>query len=187
MTTKEIRHSIPDNFEEVFSKYRNGFVGIAKSYVCDADVAEDIVTDSFIYVWEHQRDLSWNDNIKGYIYMAVRARCISWLRSRHAMLKAKDSLSVDIKWKIETSLNSLSGEEHSAMFRSEIMKIYRMTLAAMPELTREIFLSSRDNGMTYNEIADLYKISVRKVTYEIQHALRIFREAFKDYLPERKF
>lgn len=48
---------------------------------------------------------------------------------------------------------------------------------------RDIFLSSRFENLTYNEIAEKYSITPRKVKREIQHVLEIMRTSLKDYLP----
>lgn len=63
-------------FGRLFLECRSSFENIAFSYINDSDAAKDIVTDSFMYLWEHRETLEGEDNIKGYLYMCVRARCI---------------------------------------------------------------------------------------------------------------
>lgn len=41
-----------DEFGKFFSEYKNRFVSIAYGYVHDTDIAKDIVTDSFMYLWD---------------------------------------------------------------------------------------------------------------------------------------
>ena len=95
-------------FGRLFLECRSSFENIAFSYINDSDAAKDIVTDSFMYLWEHRETLEGEDNIKGYLYMCVRARCISHLRKQQTLLKAKNELSDEAKWRIETSLGALS-------------------------------------------------------------------------------
>lgn len=45
-----------------------------------------------MYLWEHRENLDLDINIKGYLYNYVRTRCISYLRKRKSMLKARDEL-----------------------------------------------------------------------------------------------
>ena len=56
-------------------------------------------------------------------------------------------------------------------------------IGRIPEPMRGIFVASRFEGKTYQEIADTTGISVRNVKAAIQKALGIMREALKDYLP----
>ena len=47
-----------DEFGKFFSEYKNRFVSIAYGYVHDTDIAKDIVTDSFMYLWEHREQVN---------------------------------------------------------------------------------------------------------------------------------
>ena len=94
-------------------------------------------------------------------------------------MKATDIM----KWRTETGINSLSGNETSdKIYQSEITGILQKTIMDMPDVTRDIFLASREDKMTYSEISGRFGISVRKVTSEIQRALAIIRYALKDYI-----
>ena len=62
-------------------------------------------------------------------------------------------------------------------------EIFRRRLSEMPELSARIFMSSRFEERTYQEIAEEYQVSVRKVTREIQRCLKLLREDLGDYLP----
>ena len=168
MAVKDSRQHIPDTFEYVFSQYRAGFVSIAQSYVLDRDVASDIVTDSFMYVWEHRNELAWDDNIKGYIYMAVRARCVSWLRSYQAAHR-DDETGRRRNWRIESAIAVLDDDNVSGrIFSNEVHAIYRRELARMPRLTRDIFLASREYGRTYQEIAVMLDRHVKSIDNALQ-------------------
>lgn len=181
--TSGIMQLTAEAFGRLFLECRSSFESIAFSYVNDSDAAKDIVTDSFMYLWEHRDTLEGEDNIKGYLYMSVRARCISWLRKQQTITKAKNEMSDTVKWRIETGISALSdGELSHRVYHSEILDIFRKELVNMPDLTKNIFLSSREDDMTYRQIADKYKISCRKVTSEIQRALKLLRQSLKDYL-----
>ena len=170
-------------FGRLFLECRSSFENIAFSYINDSDAAKDIVTDSFMYLWEHRETLEGEDNIKGYLYMCVRARCISHLRKQQTLLKAKNELSDEAKWRIETSLGALSDSGLSdRLYREEILQIFNNELVRMPKLTKDIFLASREEDMTYMQIAARFNVSRRKVTSEIQRALKLLRHSLKDYL-----
>ena len=174
--------SYSETFVALFEN-RTNFVNIAYSYVHDHDAANDIVNDVFAHLWEHRDGVDWDDNLRGYVYFGIRTRCISWLRKQQSSSRAHDELEVFQKWRIESDIATLSdGDVSGRLFGEEVFSIYRRELEKMPRLTRDVFLSSRDDGCTYQEIADRYGIKVRKVTAEMQRALSILRKALKDYL-----
>lgn len=167
-------------FSDLYDLSKSNFERIAFSYTYDNEAAKDIVNDCFVWLWEHKEELTF-ENIKGYIYIAVRSRCVSWLRKKESLGKFKNEMQDNIRWKIETSLNSLTQNDMPEIFTSEIISLYRNTLVRMPELTRKVFLGSRNEELTYQQIALKYGVSVRKVTSEIQAALKLLRTSLKDY------
>lgn len=172
-----------EEFGKFFSDYRSHFVNIAFSYIRDLDAARDIVTDSFVYLWERRNNMASHSNIKGYVYCCVRNRCNSYLREKLTHLKATDELSKAAQWRLQSSLDSLGNDEiYNRLFQNEVAAIFRKELARMPAQTRAIFLASRDENLTYQEIAARFGIPVRRVTSEIQTALHTLRLALKDFL-----
>ena len=170
-------------FSKIYLIYFPKLVRFAREYVVSIEDAENIVQDIFMYLWEHREHLDFDVNIKGYIYNYVKTRCISHLRKRKSMLKAQSELYKKEQWRIESSINTLSNEEQiGKLFQSEIIEIYRRELAKMPSLTRNVFLASRLEDMTYHQIAEKFNLTVRQVTSEIQRANFLLRTPLKDYL-----
>ena len=170
-------------FSRLYELSRSNYERIALSYVCDREEAQDIVTDCFLYLWEHRGGVD-EKNIKGYLYLAVRNRCVSCLRSRQSLKKAKEEISGLMRLKREMALGSLL--KSNPLYSDDIITLFRRAMARMPEMTRKVFTASRDGDLTYQQIALKYNISVRKVTSEIQLALKILRLALKDYLSQGK-
>lgn len=99
------------------------------------------------------------------------------------MIKAHSELYRKELWRIESGINTLSNEELiDKLFESEIVEIYRRELAKMPVLTRNVFMASRLENMTYFQIAQKFNLTVRQVTSEIQRASLLLRAPLKDYL-----
>lgn len=169
-----------DNFGKFFSENNARFVDIAFSYVRDMAAAQDIVMDSFVYIWQRREELTNQNNMRGYAYMCVRNRCYSYLRQ----IDVRGQLGQTDRQLVHSSLESLSRNEiFDKLLGDEVAEIFRSELDKMPARTREIFLASRIEHLTYAEIAERFDIPVRRVTSEIQSALQVLRHALKDYLP----
>ena len=91
-----------DEFGKFFSEYKNRFVSIAYGYVHDTDIAKDIVTDSFMYLWEHREQVNMAENIKGYIYFCVRTRCANHIKEQEVLRRAKNEITKDAYWKLQS-------------------------------------------------------------------------------------
>ena len=67
------------SFEELYNCYKVRFERFAISYIQDRSVAEDIVTDSFVYWWEHRdRVGSKDENPAAYILATVSIICVRY-------------------------------------------------------------------------------------------------------------
>ena len=137
-----------------------------------------------MYLWEHREQVNMAENIKGYIYFCVRTRCANHIKEQEVLRRAKNEITKDAYWKLQSSLNSLSSDELSKkLFQSEIIELFSRELAKLPELTRAVYQASRQEGLTYQQIAERYNISTRQVASEMQRAYAQLRVPLKDYLP----
>lgn len=173
------------HFDTLYAEYQPRFVVIAHSYIRDWDLAEDLVNDSFLSFWEKRTCLLLDDKkIPPYILGILRYKCIDALRERQTQLKAQQTIYSHESRNIQANLNALEDcDLAKTLFSQEIEEIFRRRLAEMPKLSAQIFIANRFEDMTYQQIADRYGISTRKVTREIQRCLKLLREDLGDYLP----
>ena len=64
--------TIKKEFGHLYSEYRQRFVIIAKRYVRDRMVAEDIVADSFVSFWNNRSNIPSDANLPAYIMAIVK-------------------------------------------------------------------------------------------------------------------
>ena len=170
-------------FEAVYTQYYARFVIIARRYVRDVAVAEDIVMESFASFWENRERIALETNLPAYVATSVRNNCLNWLNAQTLHLaKLRDIHSLQTR-NIVASIRSLNACDPQRLFTDEIRAIVEREMLTMPQVTRQVFELSRFCGKTYAEIAEALGISQRRVTSEMQRALAIMRNALKDYFP----
>lgn len=172
-------------FDRLYGEYKPRFILIACSYLRDRSAAEDLVTDCFMHFWEKREEIvPVTENIPAYILGMVRHKCIDALRTRQQHLMTQQQIYQLEMRSIRENLAVLEEcDLAKILFRSEVEEIFHRRLAEMPELSAQIFIANRFENQTYQEIAQRYGISVRKVTREIQRCLKLLREDLGDYLP----
>ena len=176
----------PTDFGKLFVTHRSRFIAIARSYVRDLAAAEDIVSESFTAFWDRKDDIEIKSSPEAYILRSVRNRCLNYLRDNSRTVLAEGSSDPEVNSRIHTMMSEISileSGEMDAIYTAEVKSIFRKFLADMPELSQNIFLSSRFEDLTYAEIAQKYGVTQRKVKREIQKALETLRISLKDYLP----
>lgn len=168
----------------MFAHYRSRFELLACRYVRNRTVAEDIVSESFMTLWENRERLDADCNLPAYVLTVVRNKCLDWLRAeaRHAEIEQR---VFDLRREVvDSDIRSLEAFDPREIFSAEVERIIRETLNRMPPLTRQVFEARRFEELSYREIAESCNISVRRVESELAKAAKAFKTALKDYLPE---
>ena len=132
--------------------------------VDDADVAEDLEQDAFLKAWLYIEDGGDIENFSAFMYRTVRNVCLSYLRNRREMLD-------------ESNIPEAGDEEIDTSFRDA--RIWK-AIDALPEKCREVFLMSKRDGLSNEEIAQEMGISVKTVKNQMTKAFLRLRESLSD-------
>ncbi|MDE5806594.1 MAG: RNA polymerase sigma-70 factor [Muribaculaceae bacterium] len=132
--------------------------------VSDIEQAEDIVQEAFMKSWRQIEEGKEIRDFKSWIYRCVRNECISFLRGKRETVDVSDIPEIGEEI-IDTS------ERDARIWRA---------VDALPEKCREIFLMSKRDGLTGEEIASELGISVKTVRNQMTKALSRLREALTD-------
>lgn len=157
---------------KLYKEYNSRLVTVARLYVRDRMVAEDIVADSFVKLNASVQDITDGMRVEAYLMTIVKNQCLNYLKQK------------ETRSRVETEMmRSLDTLEPEQLFTCELQRLVAQAVDSMPELTRRVFWESRYNDKTYQEIAEELGITHRRVHTEMQRALGVLREALKDYLP----
>ena len=66
------------SFQILFINYYSVLVSFAMKYLESQDVAEDIVQDVFVKIWESREKLGEIDNLSAYLYQMVRFKSFNY-------------------------------------------------------------------------------------------------------------
>ncbi|MGN0188880.1 MAG: sigma-70 family RNA polymerase sigma factor [Candidatus Cryptobacteroides sp.] len=172
----------PDQFGDIFRRNRDKFILIANSYVRDRHAAEDIVAEAFAKFWNNRGTLAPSGIPEAYIMKTVKHLCLNYMRDKLTRMRISQEFNNDRLKALEAETTFLSSEDLGFLFGSDVAAIFRNVMDEFPELTRNIFYASRFDGMTYQEIAQRYSVSERKVKRSVVNVLASLRVALKDYL-----
>ncbi|MDE6096434.1 MAG: RNA polymerase sigma-70 factor [Muribaculaceae bacterium] len=148
-------------FEAYFRKLYLPLGMYALRIVDDADISEDMVQQAFLNTWERLEGGLEISNFKAFMYRSVRNECLSYLSS------LKEEVG-------EEFIPEAGEEEIDTSFRDA--RIWK-AIDELPEKCREIFLMSKRDGYSNEEIADELGISIKTVKNQMTKAFSRLREA----------
>jgi len=140
----------------------------------DAD-AEEIVQEVFVKIWEAREKLDVHTSFESFLFTVAYNATISLFRKRLTEKKYLEHL------KHLQQLNNAPDLIDEVLFNELNEKV----LSLLNELTprqKEIFLLSREDGLTQNEIAIKLKISVLTVKKHMVNTLAFLKSGIDNNL-----
>ncbi|TDO22890.1 sigma-70 family RNA polymerase sigma factor [Pedobacter duraquae] len=160
-------------FSELFHRYSGKIYAKSFAYLRDAETCEQIVHDVFLTIWNNRKTLQI-ESFVGYITAAARYRVYKQI----AVLKL---LPLDYKEDIELhSIERVNNGGEELLAYSDMKTALDLQLQKLPKRCREIFILSRFQMMTNDEIAEKLGIDKRTVENQLTRALKFLRLSFKD-------
>lgn len=166
------------SFEELFHHLQPRLYAYCCKYVEDRELAQDIVQECFINLWENYKGIEVSYEF--YLFKAVHNRCLSHFRSLRVHTDYADSVKFRIQ---EMEIHPELPFPLTELYLKEINTLLQDCVSKLPEKCRLIFMMSRYQELKSQEIADALGISVRTVDAQIYNALKILKVKLKDYLP----
>ena len=162
-------------FKEFYLKNFHKVKNFAYVYLNNEFQSENIAQDIFVKIYEMHERIIFDDSLLPYLYTATKNKCLNELRRR----KTFNAYSEDAEYKFRTDLSSeaLRAQEGLKYDLTLIYKTYQETLNSLPQETKETFLLHRENGLKYQDIADITGVSIKTIEYRISFALKRLRLA----------
>lgn len=153
--------------EVVFLKYYDPLFAFAKSFLNPND-AEEVVSDIFFQLWQKKEIIKIDVSLKGYLYAAVRNRCLNHIERNNKKNERLDQVEYQLSEKLDVQPDQL-------MMYREIQNELDFLIDQLPSQCKVIFKLSRDEELSHKEISKIMEISVNTVNTQIYRALKYLR------------
>ena len=154
-------------FTRFYTQFFQKLLLESDKYVKDISVAEELVQDVFLKVWENPESLEEIKSVKSYLYKSVINSSINYINRQRNIEQHHQKIAADFT---EEYLMELDEE-------NELVVLLRIEIEKLPPQCKKVFKLNRFERLKYKEIADLLDISERTVENHIANALKVLREA----------
>ena len=149
--------------EKIMIDYGNELVRLAFSYVKDAEIAKDLVQNTFIKCYKSLESFRFDAQIKTWLYRITINECKDYLKSWHyKMVQVKSFINETTK-SIIPSTEKIVIEKHN---KEEI----KDTIFSLPKVYREVVYLYYYDSLTSEEIASVLGIPVNTVKTRLRRA-----------------
>ncbi len=130
------------------------------------DVAEDLVQNAFVHVWENRESIKPGGSLRGLLFRIGYTRALNHFRdtARFADVAPEDAPV------------TATAESQDPAERNEIRSQVQAAVDALPERRRAVFELCILKGLTYAEAGEALDISRKTVENHMGYALKAVRE-----------
>lgn len=159
------REGRQEGFDQLFRELFTPLSYFAVKLVKEPSLAEDIVQDCFVKLWDKREELGHVKSLKSYLYRMVRNACLKHLERSNISSGELDQSRPDTDPEIEKSLIA-------AETARELYQYISSLSPALQQIIRLYYLE----GMTNREIATALNIESDSVTRQRLRAILALRK-----------
>ena len=131
--------------DDLYDCYYNELVLWADTILNDMDMAEDLVQDLFVALWEKGIDRQLESKgVRAYLYTAVRNKAVRALKGERKTVDLPDIADMLMVW------------EDVDMSRQQLLELVIGELEKLPPRSREVLECIHLKNMKYAEVAEAF-------------------------------
>jgi RNA polymerase sigma-70 factor (ECF subfamily) len=168
---RRIRQDDEKAFNILFYQHHARVYNLARRFLPYKEDAEEIVQIVFIALWENRYQIDENQSVIGYILTITRHWIYNTLRKsiyRQGYLEY-----------IQNQDKSFDFVTEDVVLFNELNSLVEKLISDLPPKRSEIFRLSRNEGLSYREIADRLSITESTVNTQLTKALEYIRKNIK--------
>ena len=165
-------------FEFLYNRYFNRVDAVATGLVKDSDQAEDFVHEIFLNVWKLRRNFEHKfttfEDFEYYLLAAVKhATCRYVKRAAHEILVVNEYMKQKA-----SDANATEDDLHTRQY----LELVAQCVEKLPSQKKIIFQLVRDEGMSYEDIADKMQLSKNTVRNHMHIAIETISKSMETHL-----
>lgn len=168
----QFKHGDKDAFTRIFEMHHGLILNYIYRISGDRDLAEEVVQDVFMKLWNHRNGFDPSKPIKPYLLTSARNAFIDKKR-RQAVRKSSD---------IEIHKEAIENKKANDTNLKELENVLEKALSNLNPGEKEVFILSRMEEMKYHEIATALGISIKTVEARMKRALEYLRNNLRPFL-----
>ena len=170
---RRLREGDSDAFERIYKAYHYRLIGHLIRLLKSTDLAQEVVQDTFVALWDNRSKLQVENSIMPYLYRVASNKSFNLFRKAAHDQKYRAYLYPILEAGYE--------QIESRLFQKEQREILQNIIDKMPERQRQIFIRCKLDGKTYEEVAAELQLSIHTVHTQIKRANQLIKETLIQY------
>ena len=164
-------------YKKLFFHFYSPLHRFTFSIVKDFEVAEEIVSDTMMKIWDMGKKLATIEKLDAYLFTSIKNACFSFLSKKKLELSQIDSLV--------TNALSDNGNPETQLIVSEMEKKINSCVNELPPQCVMVFKLIKEEGFSYKKVSGILEISQNTIETHMRIALKRIKVSLDSYLSEK--
>ncbi|HYG37347.1 MAG TPA: RNA polymerase sigma-70 factor [Cytophagales bacterium] len=166
-------------FGILFQMFYKRLLNFAYQYVRTKEIAEEIVSDVFIKLWNKRAEITKVEKPEAYLFISVKNGSLNYLE-KFSLLQV-----CQIPESSRSELVNTNNPQKELEWKELLFKMDE-AISTLPAECQRIFRLSKEEGFKAKEVAEILNISPRTVETQLYRAVRKIDDILSSYL-QRSF
>ncbi len=155
-------------FEQFYKNYGRRIFGNILKMVKDQEIAQELLQDVFVKVWENRSVIDIDRSFKSYLFTISRNLVYNHLK--------RISLERQIEAYLSSNRSELYSHIEEDLFFEETEQAFKKAVADLPPKRQQIFIMCKIEGKSYEEVSALQDVSVSTINDHVVKGVRFVKK-----------
>lgn len=160
-------------FTKLYNQYKNIVYATALKITKSKTLAEEVVQDVFLKIWQNHENLAEITNFENYLFIISRNHIFDMIKK----IARETNLVSDINYK-----NTVSDDTDSAIKDDQYNIILNQIIEQLPPQQQKIYKMAKWDGLSHQKIGENLGISTETVKKHMAQALKFVRFKISPYM-----
>lgn len=171
---KKVKANNEIAFEQLFDRYYQKAYYFALRYLKNREDAEGLVQEVFIKVWMNRHRLNPEQSFNAYLFTIARNAIFNIHRSRQYERAYQEFAAYMGDY--------VDNRSENEVVYSDLLDYLNKIVAQLPPKRQHIYRMSREQGLTYKEIAREMNVSEKTVETHLRLALQTIKKELRSQM-----
>jgi RNA polymerase sigma-70 factor (family 1) len=158
-------------FLELYNIYHPALYHYVLRFVKSPAIAEDVLQDVFLKIWEIRERINPDLSFKGYLYRICRNSVFKLMKQ----MASDETLRLRVLQQFAQSVSDADLKIHWQQYE----EMLRAAINALPPQRQKVFMLCREEGKTYEQVAAELGISRNTVKEHMVLAMKSIKDHFQ--------
>jgi len=153
----------------LYNANREWLVGVMTRWTGSPDIAEDVVQELFLRLFSRGEFLEIRTSTQGYLLASARRLFLDYVKHQAVVARSDGG----------ESMGCAPASPDDAAYEREIDQILQECISVLPTRCREAYRLSREEGLTYAEVARRMRVSEKTAEKHITKGRRLLQSLLR--------